>query len=83
MFTKEDTHTFHNILRETKTKIEMIGPPSPRDIMQASTQLVIEKMQNVEPEMVNFFHSAAEKLVNNGESIKVVLIIIKHNLILI
>lgn len=43
----------------------MIGPPNPRDVMQASTKSVMEKIQKVRPEVVKFFEPAAEKLLEN------------------
>eukprot|EP00210_Caulerpa_lentillifera_P007790 g7434.t1 len=68
MVTNTEVHGFHRTLRETKTKIEMIAPPSPRDVMQSSTKHVLEKMAKVQPEILKFFEPAAKKLMENGDS---------------
>lgn len=67
MVTKDEVHGFHRTLRETKTEIEMIAPPTPRDVMQSSTKHVLEKMTKVQPEVLKFFEPAAQKLMGTGD----------------
>lgn len=71
MVDKNDTKTFSRILRESQTKIEMIGPPAPREVMQASAKTVLKRMQVVEPEVVKFFQPAAEKVIDSGNQAQV------------
>lgn len=71
MVDRQDTRAFSKILRESQTKIEMIGPPAPREVMQASAKSVLQKMQVVQPEVVKFFQPAAEKVIQTGNQAEV------------
>ena len=67
MVTKADVPSFHRIIRASQTDIEMVGPPNPRDVMQASTKGVLEKMVKVTPEVIQFFKPAAEKMLERSK----------------
>lgn len=71
MFTKPEGRDIQRVMKETHTKIDMIGPPAPREVMQASTKSVLSRMSSVQPEVVKFFSPAAEKLISagNGEQV--------------
>ncbi|GMH35171.1 hypothetical protein BSKO_03039 [Bryopsis sp. KO-2023] len=71
MIDRRDVRAFHRIVRETRTKIEMIGPPAPREVMQSSAKTVLQRMQVVEPEVVKFFQPAAEKVISSGNQAQV------------
>jgi len=71
MVTKDELHVFNKIVRDSKTAIEMIGPPHPRDVMQASTKHVLDKIKDVQPEVLKFFEPAATKLVAAGNGTQV------------
>lgn len=71
MVDRQDMRSFSRIVRESQTKIEMIGPPGPREVMQASAKTVLQRMQVVEPEVVKFFLPAAEKVIQTGNQAQV------------
>ena len=71
MVTKPEVASFHKIIRASQTDIEMIGPPNPRDVMQASTKGLLDKMVKVTPEVVEFFKPAAEKMLQQSDGSKV------------
>lgn len=66
MFTRPEARDVHKVMKETHTNLEMIGPPAPREVMQASTKSVLSRISSVEPEVMKFFSPAAEKLISAG-----------------
>eukprot|EP00803_Ostreobium_quekettii_P002697 evm.model.scf_840.6 EVM.evm.TU.scf_840.6 scf_840:56436-62199(-) len=68
MFARPEGRDVQRVLKETHTKMELIGPPPPREVMQASTKSVLTRMSSVEPEVVKFFGPAAEKLLTSGDA---------------
>eukprot|EP00803_Ostreobium_quekettii_P002508 evm.model.scf_779.5 EVM.evm.TU.scf_779.5 scf_779:35823-41684(-) len=68
MFTKSEGRNVQRVMRDTHTQLGLIGPPAPREVMQASTKSVLTRMGAVEPEVVKFFGPAAEKLLSSGDA---------------
>lgn len=71
MVTREELSAFYKIIKASETDIEMIGPPNPRDVMHSSTKHVLERMQQVQPEVLKFFEPAATKLMKSGDGAQV------------
>eukprot|EP01023_Acetabularia_acetabulum_P015209 TRINITY_DN17375_c1_g1_i1.p2 TRINITY_DN17375_c1_g1~~TRINITY_DN17375_c1_g1_i1.p2 ORF type:complete len:779 (+),score=193.76 TRINITY_DN17375_c1_g1_i1:91-2337(+) len=73
MFTYRDKDTFMDIMRTTKTKMELIGPPGPDDVMRTAAHNVYRKIANVNTDVSKFFRQAAKQMLEKHDDAEQVL----------
>eukprot|EP01025_Chloroclados_australasicus_P008688 TRINITY_DN1315_c0_g1_i1.p1 TRINITY_DN1315_c0_g1~~TRINITY_DN1315_c0_g1_i1.p1 ORF type:complete len:861 (-),score=132.40 TRINITY_DN1315_c0_g1_i1:515-3025(-) len=71
MFSPRDKDLFFRIMQDTKTKVEIIGPPLPQDTMKAAALNVYKKMASVNADVSQFFLPAATQMLEKGDPNKV------------
>eukprot|EP01026_Neomeris_dumetosa_P030857 TRINITY_DN2457_c0_g1_i6.p1 TRINITY_DN2457_c0_g1~~TRINITY_DN2457_c0_g1_i6.p1 ORF type:complete len:844 (-),score=204.54 TRINITY_DN2457_c0_g1_i6:424-2955(-) len=71
MFAPRDRELFYRLMQDTKTKVEIIGPPLPQDTMKSAALNVYKKMANVNADVSQFFLPAAAQMLDKGDPSKV------------